>query len=654
MRRIYSWLGVAFVSLLVACGGGSEDAAVPAGIGASVTLDASRAVSDSIGSEGGVLVATASSGITYTLTIPPGALPVPTKITLTPIKDQQHLPVSGGFAAGADFQPAGLQFAQPVRFSATPLPAPAAGMQLIAITFEGDGNALGLAPLANGNGTSTTLLTHFSGASFVFGTTADLELLARQAAPGVASQAFLNQLSGLGPIASPGNPAALPILKAWFRSVVLPELQGAGTDAELLLAIGDYAQWHLAAAVYLQGQFPIQPLFPQPDTPVPGLLAEEGQGSQAAAPTLRNAISGNNAVCVAQRSLQALSNVLYWQRHAQYFGVDTPAEHLDQATVLARICAKVVEVSHSLTNPLQVGFPHTLEVTFGLLFGNDVTPTVELFGVTVSATGATVQNRSGFTNAAGLWGGSVITAQSSDVTIAAQGCLLNLNHVAATILCGTANIQNSGVNLTGLWSGDIDGIPVDLTISQNQNAVTGTYASPTATFNVQQLAGTISGTLSGGTLLNFSFNQTSQGQRPCVGTFSGVPQASSMAITGTATGTDCAGRSRDDTFLFVPVTTGFSVAGIYFTHQCNGALICVAGVFQYGNKLFIDADVVYRATITGTQYAGVGTLPGCSPHTPCVADPTRTITGSFGGAGLSGTVVGPTLGTVSFSLPKFP
>ena len=654
MRRICSWLGAAFVSLLVACGGGSEDAAVPAGIGASVTLDASRAVSDSIGSEGGVLVATASSGITYTLTIPPGALPVPTKITLTPIKDQQHLPVSGGFAAGADFQPAGLQFAQPVRFSATPLPAPAAGMQLIAITFEGDGNALGLAPQANGNGTSTTLLTHFSGASFVFGTTADLDLLARQAAIGVASQAFLNQLGGLGPIAPPGNPAALPILKAWFRSVVLPELQGAGTDAELLLAIGDYAQWHLAAAVYLQGQFPIQPLFPQPDTPVPGLLAEEGQGSQAAAPTLRNAISGNNAVCVAQRSLQALSNVLYWQRHAQYFGVDTPAEQLDQATVLARICAKVVEVSHSLTNPLQVGFPHTLEVTFGLLFGNDVTPTVELFGVTVSATGATVQNRSGFTNAAGLWGGSVITAQSSDVTIAAQGCLLDLSHTAATLLCGTANIQNSGVNLTGLWSGDIDGIPVDLTISQNQNAVTGTYASPTATFNVHQLAGTISGTLSGGTLLNFSFNQTSQGQRPCVGTFSGVPQASSMAITGTATGTDCVGRARDDTFLFVPITTGFSVAGIYFTHQCNGALICVAGVFQYGNKLFIGADVVYRATITGTQYAGVGTLPGCSPHTPCVADPTRTITGSFGGASLSGTVVGPTLGTVSFSLPKFP
>lgn len=654
MRRICSWLGAASVGLLVACGGGSEDRAVPTGIGASVTLDASRAVSDSIGSDGGVLVATTSSGITYTLTIPPGALPVPTKITLTPIKDQQHLPVSGGFAAGADFQPAGLQFAQPVRFSATPLPAAPAGMQPTAITFEGDGNAVGLAPLTNRNGIATILLTHFSGASFVFGTTADLDLLARQAAIGVASQAFLNQLVALGPISPPGNPAALPILKVWFRDVVLPELLGAGTDAELLLAIGDYSQWHLAAAIYLQGQFPIQPLFPRPDTPIAGLLAEEGQASQAAAPTLRNAISGSNAVCLAQHSLQALSNVLYWQRHAQYFGVDTPAEQLDQATVLARVCAKVVEVNHSLTNPLQVGFPHTLEVTFGLLFGNDVTPTVQLFGVTVSATGAAVQNPTGFTNAAGLWGGSVITAQSSDVTIAAQGCLLNLSHTAATLLCGTANIQNSGVNLTGLWSGDIDGIPVDLTISQNQNAVTGTYASPTATFNSQQLAGTISGTLSGGALLNFSFNQTSQARAPCVGSFSGVPQASSTAITGTATGTDCVGRSRDDIFLFEPITTGFSVAGIYFTDQCNGALICVVSVFQYGNMLFIDADVVYRATITGTQYAGVGTLPGCGPHTACVADPTRTITGSFAGAGLSGTVVGSTLGTVSFSLPKFP
>lgn len=57
---------------------------------------------DSIGSAGATLTATSSAGITYTLTIPAGALQAPTEITLTPIKDQQNLPVRGGFAAGAD------------------------------------------------------------------------------------------------------------------------------------------------------------------------------------------------------------------------------------------------------------------------------------------------------------------------------------------------------------------------------------------------------------------------------------------------------------------------------------------------------------------------------------------------------------------------
>ena len=624
-----------------------------------IALESSKAVSDSIGPTGGVLTATSSAGITYTLTIPAGALQAPTTITLTPIKDQQNLPVSGGFAAGADFQPAGLRFAQPVRLTATPLPAPPTGMQLIAVTFGGDGDSLGLAPLADRDGMPITVITHFSGASFVFGTTADIQLLAQQTTTGTANQTFMNQLAALGVPAPPGNPAALPILKAWFASVILPGLQKAANDADLLLAVSDYALWHLSGATYLQGNLPLQPLFPQPDLPVPGLGTEEDQASHAAAPELRAAIVGNDNVCAAQRSVQALHNELYWQQYAHYFGVDSPAEQLDQATVLAHICARVVEVSHSLVSPLQVGFPHTLEVTFGLLFGTDVTPTVGIFGVTVTATGATVQNPTGFTNASGLWGGSVITAQSGVVTIGARGCLLDLGSTTATILCGTTGILSTGTDLTGLWSGNIDGLPVDVTINQNQNAVTGTYVTRSSA-TLHGVAGTISGTLSGDELLNFSFNQTTQFDLPCTGTFRGDPTVgvSPTEIGGQATGTDCADRSRTDSFRWKRVTTGFSVAGAYRTESCNEGDICSVVVFQYGDSLHIrlagTATQVFEATIIGNTYAGIGCLPG-APLFSCTHDPTRTISGTFSNGGFSGTVVDPAPGGAqSFSLPRTP
>ncbi len=513
-RHTSQWFTFSTLAVtLVACSSGSDGGPTGGG-GGNVTLDASQAVNDSIGSAGGVLTATSTSGVTYTLTIPAGALQAPTRITLTPIKDQQNLPVSGGFAAGADFQPAGLQFAQPVRLAAHPLPAAPAGMQLIAVTFEGDGDSLGLAPLADSSGTLITFLTHFSAASFIFGTTADLELLAQQTTTGSANQAFLNQLAALGIPLPPGNPAALPILQAWFASVILPELQGAGTDAELLLAVGDYGRWAELAFAYLTGAPPLAPLGGaaplQPVLP-PSLATEVGQASQAAAPVLRNAIAGNNAVCLAQHSLQALSNVLYWQSYAHYFGVDTPAEQLDSATVLANICGQVVETSDTLATTLQAGFPHTLVVGFALRAGGAPIPGASTFAVTVSAIGATIQNPSGNTNAAGFWGGSVITALGNGpVIITARGCLLSSGTTVSTGVCGTATIFRGSLDLTGSWAGvyqlsaPIGGpVPIELQITQVQNAIQGTFNVPIPNGPF----GSISGLLSGDTIFNFTLDE---------------------------------------------------------------------------------------------------------------------------------------------------
>jgi hypothetical protein len=469
-----------FAVALAACG---SDGGLTGGGGGNVTLDASQAVNDSIGSAGGVLTATSSAGITYTLTIPAGALQAPTRITLTPIKDQTHLPVSGGFAAGADFQPAGLQFAQPVRLAAHPLPAAPAGMQLIAVTFEGDGDSLGLAPLADSSGTLITFLTHFSAASFIFGTTADLELLAQQTTTGSANQAFLNQLAALGIPLPPGNPAALPILQAWFASVILPELQGAGTDAELLLAVGDYTQWANVAFLYLTGDTPLAPLVvaaPTQPTLPPSLANQVRQASQAAAPVLRNAIAGNNAVCRSQRSVQAILNEFFWQGYAQYFRVDTPAEQLDVATITAALCARIAADSIGLPNPLTAGQAVSLDLVWGVLIGSSPPVIPGDFEITMSgASGLSVAHPSGFTGPdpeggsirQGFYTTVVTAVRVGTVSVNARACLILPGTTVASPFCTTVPISGNAVGLSvvGLWTGVGNVILNDQSVRQGQS-----------------------------------------------------------------------------------------------------------------------------------------------------------------------------------------
>jgi hypothetical protein len=443
------------MALLASCGGGDGPTG---GGGEKITSEASRAASASIGIAGGTVTATGSNGVRYTLVVLPGALAQATRITMTPVSAHQGLPLSGGFAAGVQLEPAGLHFARAVRLAVTHLPAAPSGTRLAGVTFEGDGDSLGLAPLADSAGTAIAFITHFSGASFGFGTTADVQQLANAVTTGVASQPFLNQLAALNFPSPPGNPTALLILEQWFGTVVLPELQGAGTDAELLLAVSDYDDWATGAVIYLRGVFPLVPgpaVIAQPSVPS-SLSTEVSQASQAAAVALRNAVLGNNVTCRTQHGVQALLNVVFWQAYATYFGVDNTAEQLDRATVLNNLCARVIEVSHSLANPLPVGSAHTLDVTFGLQFSDGTEATGALFEVSVTGTGATIQNPAGFTDSSATWGGSVITAQSASVTLSAQACLLEPGTTTVTPVCGTANILGA-VPLHFTFDNDLEG-----------------------------------------------------------------------------------------------------------------------------------------------------------------------------------------------------
>lgn len=84
-----------------------------------VSQESARASSATISNLGGVVTATASSGTLYSLSIPPGALPGDTLITLTPIAATAGLPFSGPSVA-VRMQPSGLQLDRPAILEITP------------------------------------------------------------------------------------------------------------------------------------------------------------------------------------------------------------------------------------------------------------------------------------------------------------------------------------------------------------------------------------------------------------------------------------------------------------------------------------------------------------------------------------------------------
>ena len=457
------WLGGGVTMLTLACGGGGDGSTGPSN--ANVSLDASHAASDSIGVTGGTITATSGSGVQYTLRIPAGALESKVKITLTPITGVKSLPVSGGFAAGADFQPAGLHFALPARLSVSQTGTAPSGMQLIALTFERDADSLGLTPIADSSGTKIVFLTRFSGASFAFGTTADVQALTQSATTASASQPFINQIVALGPISPPGNPAALPILQQWFTNVILPDLQGAGTDAELILAVGDYDLWATVATTSLTGSIPIATLTGPPQQPsLPALLASlVTQASAAAAPVLRAAIAGNNSTCLTQRNLQAMLNEFFWQDYASYFHVATSAEHLDRASIITNLCGQVRLDSSKLVDPLPAGQGESFDMVWGVLIGQSPPVIPAEFSVTVNASGATVSPASGLTGP-NPQGGPITKGFFTTVVNGSNGATANLSATACFIppgettpIAGLCHTEIVTRHVTGECSGVHDG-----------------------------------------------------------------------------------------------------------------------------------------------------------------------------------------------------
>ena len=208
-----------------------------------------------LGSPGGSLSLTNSSGYVFSLRVPAGALNRSEVITMTDISQVQGLPLSGGLRAAVDFQPEGLFFHKPARLD---IRAPAAldATSLIGFGALADGSQFALRPAFVTNRTASLSLRHFSSAGVGEGTPGDAQSQAQDFPPddpgSSAEQDAAAAMHGCG--ADPDCDINSEEMKAKLSEiytrmadqVILPALKaasGGGSDEALDQALFKWLDW---------------------------------------------------------------------------------------------------------------------------------------------------------------------------------------------------------------------------------------------------------------------------------------------------------------------------------------------------------------------------------------------------------------------------
>jgi hypothetical protein len=438
MRRpILTTTGL-IVAALVACS--SSDHQGPGGGGSRVTLDAQAAVHDSVTAAGKVLTAT-SHGVSYTLTIPAGAVKVPTVITMTPVTAIDHSGLTQ-LVGAVDLQPQGLVLGKVATLRIAVGHSAPAGTALVGFGFEGDADSLSLLLPTDSAGAITVAIQHFSGGGAAFATLGQIQLFAPSRPLTGLRETYVDSMFELTLRDPREFLAEQELMRAWFTGVVLPAMQNAANDVALLFALSEYDLWRSTqTAGHL---IPDDPLF----------APERNLFAQAALPKLQQAIADNNAVCVAQKDISFANNVLYWQTVAAGLGIDSLSTGLDRATVLAQLCIQVLITDTTYPDPATPGQAATLDLLAGLKFGIDPLLFDQLFAWRLDIAGSTADGTvQGLSDPVGGFQRAITPSGQGSLVVAVSACLFAAE-VPYSDVCGAVNVtRNFSCNV--VRTGDI-------------------------------------------------------------------------------------------------------------------------------------------------------------------------------------------------------
>jgi hypothetical protein len=125
-------------------------------------LDSSSAKTQIVQPSGGRMEVGATDGSFFVLEIPSGALPAPTRITMTPVTKGEGLPGSSRMVASVHLGPDGLQLDKFAKLTIQPA-APVNEAEAYGFAYSGTGSDAHLHPVQGEPGNVELLLSHFSG-----------------------------------------------------------------------------------------------------------------------------------------------------------------------------------------------------------------------------------------------------------------------------------------------------------------------------------------------------------------------------------------------------------------------------------------------------------------------------------------------------------
>ncbi len=397
------------------------------------------------------MIATSTSGITYTLEIPAGALTGDVAITLTPILDMGGAPLATSVLGAVQMEPSGLKFQIPATLKISVVPSLAAGQNLTGFSTANDGSGFRF-NLVRIEGPNTLVnVSHFSTGGAATPTPAQMPPLAPLAPTLANADDAIAQLAELT-ARNAGLVQIVDVFRQWYVEIVKPALVQADGSTDVVFsvnAISAYKEW-IGTMAYIADQ----------NSLALALAGELGESATMATRVFKAFVTrslddcANTSFSVESR-LASVSLASTVQGIAQSVGLGVAGSGLDRAGFLLSVnnCLRPVLDPIRLPSGLAIGTGKSLDARALLIFSGQPNPVGSAFRFTVTATGATLSSGSGNSDATGRYT-TVFTPRLTSMQFTVKACLV-FPSGTPTDICVQQDVSGTVGPLVNTFSGTI-------------------------------------------------------------------------------------------------------------------------------------------------------------------------------------------------------
>ncbi|HXV14435.1 MAG TPA: hypothetical protein VEC56_09540 [Candidatus Krumholzibacteria bacterium] len=434
-----------------------------------VSVESSNRETATIGSAGGSVSTTNNAGITYTLDIPPYALPGDVEIAITPVTAIDNLPFDGRLEGAVRLGPSGLQLIKPAILTIAQAPSASGTERLIGFAYQGDADSFEPAAAIDGTTEIRVPITHFSGAGAASGEQEELEPWIRQMCASIPTRdhTFYEQVELCFDGSVTRRDWLLDLARDYLDQIVIPLIHTDLSDG-----VAQYIGWYSGCNLNAQ-------TFNILDWET--TLATEIENVQELLATeLVATIAGEKSALCSQGGIEHLYWILHYRYLAQAAGAGDVAGLRDE-DILDGLCAEVRIPAVTLADPMPLNQGTSLDARAELWISNQRID-LPVFRFTVNPTTANATCGTGQTicggnsNELGEYTAVVTRTGPGRVGIDLFAALLiatpsgTVHALAETPLVGSETIERESYSIAATFPTTVEpGTPVTLTAVVTRN-----------------------------------------------------------------------------------------------------------------------------------------------------------------------------------------